>query len=115
MDRNYETTRTDNIGLTRTKHAQARMQQRGIKWDSIKLALEWGEEDYLGAGVYRSRIRHRDVRHARNEGVELGSLTGLCVVHSAVGALITVYNNQNRRVLPSQTTRTHTSRRWQNG
>ena len=87
--------------LNLTNHAAKRLQQRGIRPESVDLLLSLGsaEFDHNGACIY-----HLDKRSRRRIENELGAdgmrqvetLSGLYVVVGGDGAVVTVGHRQRR-------------------
>ena len=77
----------------RTRHAQARMQQRGISTDALDHLLEFGHESFDhhgGVVLYFDKAAKRRLTLAEPKAKDLGRLARCYAVLSTDGAVMTV-------------------------
>ena len=82
-----------------TRHAQARMQQRGIRADAVEALLEYGREafDHRGGVVlYFDKAARRRLARAAREVKDLEKLARCYAVISTDGAVLTVGHRYRR-------------------
>jgi hypothetical protein len=82
-----------------TRHAQARMQQRGIRPDAVECLLEYGREafDHRGGVVlYFDRAARRRLARAAPGAKNLERLARCYAVLSGEGAVLTVGHRYRR-------------------
>lgn len=81
-----------------TRHAQQRMNQRGIQSTMVELALECGEFDQRSRCIFRKKDAIRELSELRNRERTLKKIIdkGGVVVVEDRGAVITTYNYQGR-------------------
>ncbi len=77
-----------------SNHAETRMQQRGIKYDDIRMALDYGRE-IRAKGLVFYVIGHKEITRYGPLGINLSDLDGLQVLVSACGAVVTTYRSQD--------------------
>jgi hypothetical protein len=81
-----------------TNHATDRMAERGIPPEAIDKVLEYGREvPTRGGTVYA--IGRKEVKRYARKGVDLVQYSGVQVVCTGHGAVLTVYRNHNFRQL----------------
>lgn len=88
--------------IASTRHAQARMQQRGITADLVEIVLSMGvpSHDRDGTTFYCLQDRKRRQQlasHLRRVAEKLETQNGLFAVESGNGELITVGHQDRRR------------------
>ena len=87
-----------------TRHAQRRMQQRGLKRNDVDLVLQCGTDYHAGRVVLRDRDVEREIRNCKRRMQKLERLRGSVVVIED-GHLITCYRmhgGKGRRCLREQ-------------
>ena len=94
-DRWRTSVRFRSLGLER--HAEVRMQQRGLRRDAVEAVLTWGREAAVRGAVIFA-IGRREIDAARRERVDLSDLHGVHVV-CVHGRVRTVYRNADLRGL----------------
>lgn len=77
-----------------TLHAATRMQQRGIKRDDVRAALNFGRRIHA-KGVTFYVVGHKEVRHYALAGVDLTEVEGLQVLVSDDGSVVTTYRSRD--------------------
>lgn len=81
-----------------SRHANWRMARRGIPVEAVDVVLEYGREvQTRGGRVYA--IGRKEVKRYAQEGVDLIEFSGVQVVCSLQGVVLTVYRNHNFRQL----------------
>jgi hypothetical protein len=81
-----------------TNHATDRMSERGIPPEAVDKVLEYGREVPTRGGTVYAIGRQEVKRYAR-EGVDLVEYSGVQVVCTGHGVVLTVYRNHNFRQL----------------
>lgn len=89
-----------------TRHARARMQQRGITRNALERLLDWGRETHAGRGhtlVYFDKPARRrlELELPGSRRPELDCLRRLYAVLSAEGEVVTVGHRYRRIARPS--------------
>ncbi|HDS29947.1 MAG TPA: DUF4258 domain-containing protein [Firmicutes bacterium] len=103
----------DNLNFS--NHALVRMQNRGVPFEGIWAAMEFGECSHIrGAVVYA--IGRKEVALAKGEGFDLEKYMGIHVVCGEDGGIITVYRNRHMKDLKPRRKRNSSRRRkkWEN-
>lgn len=81
-----------------TKHAKIRCQQRGIKSDLLDIILLHGKESILPGGAtgyfLRKKDRKRLVRECKRLIQLLDHFTGIQIIESAEGLMLTAYHRR---------------------
>ena len=81
-----------------THHACEQMAARGISQDAIQAALAFGKEVYTrGAIIYA--LGKKEAKRAYHEAGDLSRFSGVQVVCSHRGIVLTAYRNRNFRGL----------------
>lgn len=75
-----------------TKHAEQRMQQRGVSAEQVIGALAYGRRVFAKGAVYFV-MGYREVNRCRELGLDFRSAQGVQVVCSHDGSVKTVYRN----------------------
>ena len=87
------------IGHELTRHAQARMKQRGIRPEAVECLLDFGREpfDHRGGVVlYLDKAARRRLSRAQPGRKDLGRLARMYAVLGMDGAVITVGHRRGR-------------------
>lgn len=85
-----EATAGDHI----TRHARIRMDSRGIGWEAVCLALDFGRVAYVrGAQIYA--IGRKEVAALAERGITADEYSGVQVVCANDNTVITVYRNKD--------------------
>ena len=90
----FHATPAASDSLQLTSHACLRMQQRGISRMAVNAVLAYGRRIHAKAATY-CVVGRKEVQRYASEGVDLSRLTGLQVLVSAEGSVITVYRSQD--------------------
>ena len=86
------------IGFTISRHAQIRMQQRGLTKNVVEKALQYGRLVYVkGAQIFA--IGTKEIKHYSKLGVDLKFLDGIHVVTSKEQVVVTCYRSRNLKSL----------------
>lgn len=85
-------------GANLTRHAVARMSQRGIPTEMITLVLYFGRVVFIRGAVIHA-IGRKEVERFRANNIDLSDCEGIQVVCSMDGAVITAYRNDDFRSL----------------
>lgn len=91
---------TGPSALHYSRHAVARMQQRGIRKDVADLIVAYGDETPEGNGRSRYAISRHQFRDLHGDGIPLAQLeraVGTCVIVAA-GTMITGYRGHSRHI-----------------
>jgi hypothetical protein len=96
-----------NIALL-TEHARKRMDQRGVKEDAIKLALQFGRKIYSRRALFLV-IGHKEINKYGGQYPELKALEGLQVVVDVEShKVLTAYRSHDlRQIRPKKRKHCH--------
>ena len=91
-----------------TKHARKRMDQRGVKEDAIKLALQFGRKIYSRRALFLV-IGHKEINKYGEQYPELKALEGLQVVVDVESLkVLTAYRSHDlRQIRPKKRKHCH--------
>lgn len=84
---------TSHETLKLTDHGRRRMAQRGVRPHQLAAVLSFGRRATI-RGVEIYAIGQREVRWAREQGVDIADLDGLHAVCSEDDVVLTVYRNR---------------------
>ncbi len=85
-------------GIYITKHAEVRMNKRGITRQMIELVLMFGRKIYA-RGVVFYVIGKREIQRFHDKEAALKNMEGIQVLTSVDGVIITTYRNKNLRAI----------------
>ena len=91
-------TSTSSSCATLTRHAVARMSQRGIPLEITELVIEFGRVVCTRGAVIHA-VGRKEVKRYQGENIDLSDCQGIQVVCSMDGDVITTYRNDDFRGL----------------
>ena len=85
-----------------SKHAQSRIQQRGIRYDALEIVLRYGSYQRVKGGTtcYMDKAAHQRARHSPQSGLyrKLSDQLSFFIIVSGDEQVVTVAHSSRRRL-----------------